>query len=86
MPSMNPDGFEAVQKPDCFYNKGRHNSNYYDLNRNFPDAFEFNDVSRQPETVAVMKWLNTETFVLSANLHGGALVASYPFDNGVPGK
>ncbi|KAB1270312.1 Carboxypeptidase M [Camelus dromedarius] len=84
MPSMNPDGFEAVQKPDCFYNKGRHNSNYYDLNRNFPDAFEFNDVSRQPETVAVMKWLNTETFVLSANLHGGALVASYPFDNGVP--
>lgn len=33
-----------------------------------------------------MKWLNTETFVLSANLHGGALVASYPFDNGVPGE
>ncbi|XP_007463617.1 PREDICTED: carboxypeptidase M [Lipotes vexillifer] len=84
MPSMNPDGFEAVLKPDCFYNKGRENSNFYDLNRNFPDAFEFNTVPRQPETVAVMKWLNTETFVLSANLHGGALVASYPFDNGVP--
>uniref|UniRef100_A0A8D1UDR0 Carboxypeptidase M n=1 Tax=Sus scrofa TaxID=9823 RepID=A0A8D1UDR0_PIG len=84
MPSMNPDGFEAVLNPDCFYNKGRENSNSYDLNRNFPDAFEFNNVSRQPETVAVMKWLNTETFVLSANLHGGALVASYPFDNGVP--
>lgn len=33
-----------------------------------------------------MEWLKTETFVLSANLHGGALVASYPFDNGVPGK
>ncbi|KAB0378832.1 hypothetical protein FD755_010410 [Muntiacus reevesi] len=84
MPSMNPDGFEAVIKPDCFYNEGRDNSNFYDLNRNFPDAFEFNEVPRQPETVAVMKWLNTETFVLSANLHGGALVASYPFDNGVP--
>lgn len=33
-----------------------------------------------------MEWLKTETFVLSANLHGGALVASYPFDNGVSGK
>nr|XP_060482898.1 carboxypeptidase M-like [Panthera onca] len=84
MPSMNPDGFEAVVKPDCFYSNGRENSNYYDLNRNFPDAFELNNVSRQPETAAVMEWLKTETFVLSANLHGGALVASYPFDNGVP--
>ncbi|XP_039101575.1 carboxypeptidase M [Hyaena hyaena] len=84
LPSMNPDGFEAVVKPDCFYSIGRENSNYYDLNRNFPDAFEFNNVSRQPETAAVMEWLKTETFVLSANLHGGALVASYPFDNGVP--
>ncbi|KAM5249252.1 carboxypeptidase M isoform 1-T1 [Hipposideros larvatus] len=85
MPSMNPDGFEAVRKPDCFYSNGRENGNFYDLNRNFPDAFEFNNVSRQPETMAVMEWLKTETFVLSANLHGGALVASYPFDNGVPG-
>ncbi|XP_012873466.1 PREDICTED: carboxypeptidase M [Dipodomys ordii] len=83
MPSMNPDGFESVKKPDCFYNSGRSNSNDYDLNRNFPDAFEYNNVSRQPETLAIMKWLKTETFVLSANLHGGALVASYPFDNGV---
>ncbi|KAF3826024.1 hypothetical protein GH733_006138 [Mirounga leonina] len=85
LPSMNPDGFEVVMKPDCFYSNGRENNNYYDLNRNFPDAFEFNNVSRQPETVAVMEWLKTETFVLSANLHGGALVASYPFDNSVPG-
>ncbi|KAG8514187.1 Carboxypeptidase M [Galemys pyrenaicus] len=84
MPSMNPDGFEAVKKPDCYYSNGRENSNDYDLNRNFPDAFEFNNVSTQPETRAVMEWLKTETFVLSANLHGGALVASYPFDNGVP--
>ncbi|XP_060050954.1 carboxypeptidase M [Erinaceus europaeus] len=84
LPSMNPDGFEAVKKPDCFYSVGRENSNYYDLNRNFPDAFEYNNVSTQPETKAVMEWLKTETFVLSANLHGGAVVASYPFDNGVP--
>ncbi|KAM5289317.1 carboxypeptidase M isoform 3-T3 [Ctenodactylus gundi] len=84
MPSMNPDGFEAVKKPDCFYSNGRENYNGEDLNRNFPDAFEYNNASRQPETLAVMKWIKNKTFVLSANLHGGALVASYPFDNGVP--
>lgn len=84
MPTMNPDGFEAVKIPDCYYSDGRENSNNYDLNRNFPDAFEFNNETTQPETKAVLEWLKTETFVLSANLHGGAQVASYPFDNGVP--
>ncbi|NWJ01192.1 CBPM Carboxypeptidase, partial [Crypturellus undulatus] len=60
----------------------RYNHNGEDLNRNFPDAFEYNNVTLQPETRAVMNWIQSETFVLSANLHGGALVASYAFDNG----
>lgn len=64
----------------------RYNRNGEDLNRNFPDAFEDNRASIQPETQAVMDWIKNETFVLSANLHGGALVASYTFDNGNPGK
>ncbi|XP_030071306.1 carboxypeptidase M isoform X2 [Microcaecilia unicolor] len=81
LPSMNPDGFEAVVRPDCMFSDGRYNKNKFDLNRNFPDAFEANTVEIQPETQAVMDWVESETFVLSANLHGGAMVASFPYDN-----
>uniref|UniRef100_A0A3Q4AT78 Peptidase M14 domain-containing protein n=1 Tax=Mola mola TaxID=94237 RepID=A0A3Q4AT78_MOLML len=80
MPTMNPDGFDA-SNTHCLHSQGRFNKNGVDLNRNFPDAFTGLRRKQQLDVQAVMDWLKTENFVLSANLHGGALVASYPYDN-----
>ncbi|XP_035468397.2 carboxypeptidase M [Scophthalmus maximus] len=87
LPTMNPDGFDEAST-HCQFSQGRFNYNGVDLNRNFPDAFaglrrqqQLDEEKREAEVRAVIGWLKTETFVLSANLHGGALVASYPYDN-----
>jgi carboxypeptidase D len=87
MPSMNPDGYQRFE---------RANGNGYDLNRNFPDQFSFAGfhgedrqpefdydaaaAPYQPETRAMMRWSHARNFVLSANLHGGSIVANYPYD------
>lgn len=75
VPSMNPDG--AI-------NSRRGNSDWVDLNRDFPD-FSTNDDENTPhgrevETKSIMSWQNTRNFSLSANFHGGAEVVNYPWD------
>ncbi|CAH0402906.1 unnamed protein product [Chilo suppressalis] len=82
MPSMNPDGYERSKVGDYSSMRGRANANHVDLNRNFPDQFgpTKDNLTPQPETLAVMNWSLSIPFVLSANLHGGALVANYPYD------
>ena len=81
MPSMNPDGFEISHEGQCIGGHGRFNVRGIDLNRNFPDQFTVRREKEQEEVSLVRKWISRIPFVLSANLHGGALVASYPYDN-----
>ena len=88
LPSMNPDGFEAAVEGGCDHMSGRPNANHVDLNRNFPDQWSLagKDSAQgphgiQPETQALIDWIESKPFVLSANLHGGSLVASYPWDD-----
>ena len=82
MPSMNPDGYENAHVGDAHGVRGRTNQHHMDLNRNFPDQFSTRtQPHREPETRAVIDWIDEYPFVLSANLHNGALVANYPYDN-----
>ena len=75
MPSMNPDGSDMKQ---------RANANYVDLNRNFPDMTRDSQNSpngRQIENQHVMAFQASRQFSLSANFHGGTIVANYPWDS-----
>ncbi len=85
---MNPDGYEVAKEGDEAGGTGRNNANNLDLNRNFPDQYFSNkeNANFQPETLAVMAWSQSIPFVLSANLHGGSLVANYPFDDNAKGQ
>ena len=64
-----------------FCTENRTNAHGNDLNRNFPDQFVMIRDAREPETQNVIEWLGQYQFVLSANLHGGAMVANYPYEN-----
>lgn len=77
---MNPDGF-AISVEGCNGDMGRKSARSKDLNRNFPDYFHNNPLRKEdPEVSAIRAWMKRVPFVLSASIHGGALVANYPFD------
>merc|ERR1719228_1669541 len=90
MPSLNPDGFENATKGVCsgyHIGTGRHNGNFVDLNRAFPSWDNLAETKEQlmmksePEVAAVIAWVFSQPFVLSANFHDGAVVANYPWDD-----
>ncbi len=85
LPSMNPDGWEIAIPGTCIGVYGRYNKNGVDLNRNFPDLLNPKTtkslITPEKETKAVMDWISSIPFVLSANLHGGSVVANYPYDS-----
>ncbi|RQV99350.1 hypothetical protein EH220_01865 [bacterium] len=79
MPLMNPDGREVPQ---------RYNADGADLNRTFPDRIvdSVNTPVGHPQEVGlVMNWSATRNCVLSANFHGGEVIANYPWDNNYSG-
>lgn len=83
MPTMNPDGYAIGPQ--------RYNANGKDLNRNFPDRIRDGlplvvSSFSEPETKAVAAWVLNGSFVASANMHEGALVANYPWDADAEGK
>ena len=88
IPTLNPDGWARSEEGDCGgqdYYSGRLNTNRVDLNRNFPvrgvETQRSSVRDLEPETSAVVEWLSENWFVLGANFHGGAVVASYPWDH-----
>ena len=66
MPSLNPDGFEIAVQGHCTGTQGRYNANFKDLNRNFEDPYLKRKQPIQPETRAIMDWIQKIPFVLSA--------------------
>jgi Zinc carboxypeptidase/Carboxypeptidase regulatory-like domain/Secretion system C-terminal sorting domain len=82
-PLFNPDGFYFASD-SLYFNSTRFNANYSDLNRNFPDplAGDHPDAMEwQPETIAMMDFMKQHPIVLAANLHDGAELVNYPWDD-----
>jgi hypothetical protein len=85
-PLANPDGTYYGGNSTVFGAR-RYNANSVDLNRNFPDPGSGDHPDGkpwQPETIAMMDFASTHSFVHGANFHGGSEVANYPWDTWAP--
>ncbi len=80
-PMANPDGTYFLSDTSVA-GAVRFNAAHADLNRDFPDIRNNNwaVVMRQPETSAMMNFLQELQPALSAGFHGGAEVVNYPWD------
>jgi hypothetical protein len=78
-PNANPDG-TYYGGDNTVSGARRYNNNGYDLNRTFPDPWVTNSNPVQTENTIMMNLANAHHFALSANFHGGAEVANYPWD------
>ncbi|MDD4150152.1 MAG: M14 family metallopeptidase, partial [Bacteroidales bacterium] len=79
-PMANPDGtFYQSSTGTSISNARRYNANNVDLNRNFP-RMEGGSVTNQTEIQIMMDYASAHDFVMSANIHGGAELANYPWD------
>ncbi len=83
LPLMNPDGRNVGTLGQRF------NANGQDLNRDFPDrCWDSTNTAagREIETAHVMDFTAARNFVISANFHGGEVVANYPWDSNYNGQ
>jgi Zinc carboxypeptidase/Secretion system C-terminal sorting domain len=81
-PLSNPDG-TYFMGDNSISGAKRFNLNNVDLNRNYPDPEDGphpDGEEYQPETLAMMKFMESRHFTLSANLHGGGELVNYPWD------
>ena len=84
-PLANPDGTYRTGD-NSVGGATRGNANLVDLNRNFPDPQDGDHPDGhvwQPETIAMMNVASQQSWIISANFHGGAEVVNYPWDTWV---
>lgn len=77
---LNPDPGRLVLADNCTDRTYGNNSNNYDLNMNYPDRWFCQRDPMQPETLAMIEWLESQRFLLSARFFTGGMVSTYPYE------
>ena len=81
-PLENPDGtYHSSNSRIGTSSSQRANWNNVDMNRNYPYMPGVSGSANvQPETQAIINWVEDKHFVMSANFHGGAELTNFPWD------